>query len=252
MKKLLALLLALTMVFCLAACGESNNADPSETQETTEATEATDEQTEPPTDPETEPGTEPSTEPSTDSQANIPAFDAVAAAPVFGTWSTELVFDSAAMGLNGFEGEMKFAVVFDFNEDGTYALNVDKEKTDASMETFSEALRTYMIDMFYAEFEKENKSKDEANAQMQSEYGMTIEEYCEAAADSTMSSASSMYAGLQANGLYSVEGTAIYTDDGESYTFEIEGDTMTFVDSTGAEEMAAMGMKLPMVLERVQ
>lgn len=252
MKKLFALLLALVMVIALAACTNSGSGEDETEPETTEATEPTEtaEATEPAT-------TEDTTEPQDDeTTGETYAFDAAAAAPVFGDWSYTLTVTGEQMGVTDFDGELSMAMNFSFGEDGTLTISVDEAAMEESLTAFAQDMEAYLVDTMYAQFAAQGMDEAAADAAMQEEYQMSVEEYAAAAMDAMdVSSLSSLASGMETSGTYAVVGDVIYTyeDNGASqdYTFTVEGDTLTFTGSNLEEDMAAAGITFPMVLTRV-
>ena len=254
MKKMFALLLALVMVFALAACTNSGNGQDETEPETTDATE-------PATEPVTEPATEPATEPSEPAETQETtgetyAFDAAAAAPVFGDWTYTITMGGEQMGLADFEGELSMAMNLSFGEDGTLTITVDEAAMEESLTAFGDALETYLVDTMYAQFAAQGLDEAAADAAMQELYQMSVEEYAASTMEAMdLSALASLVTGMETSGPYAVVDDVIYTYENDSiaeeYTFTVEGDALTFTSSNLEDDMAAAGITFPMVLTRV-
>lgn len=232
MKKLSALLLALVMVFALAACG---NGTPAETTAPTEPTTepTTVATTEPTTEPTTEATTEPTTEPTVDLKSLDYPMDPEQAEPFFGTWETIISMDGTELGLEDFETPLDVVLTFTFDEDGILTTGLNSEKTQESLDTFKNDFSEYMTQALYAQFEEQGLDADAAEESMKAAYGMSIAEYVTAIMDTFTVDA--MFGDLDEARRYKVEGDQLFTYDLEAgetaLTFEMDGDTLT-LDST--------------------
>lgn len=101
-----------------------------------------------------------------------PRFTTAEAEPYFGTWSMEYPMTAEEMGLAGYEGEVIYVLSMTFNNDGTMSMDFTVD-----MESLATLMESYLIDQFYTQFEAEGYTKEEANAEMEAYYGMSIEEY---------------------------------------------------------------------------
>ena len=127
MKKLLALLLALVMIFALAACGESDKKDDDkETQGTTLAPATT----------------------------------------IVGSWKYDISMSGESMGYEGVKATIDLQVQQTFKEDGTVTMVVNEDKLLASMPAFEEALVNYMIENYYEGDESVRSAVEEMVAGM--------------------------------------------------------------------------------------
>lgn len=245
MKKIIALLLSVMLLLGLVACGNSGTETtaPSNTAATTAPT--------------TEPATEPDAGATTEPQVTY-TFDLTAAEPILGSWQYDFEMDCATMfGMAGADLKLPMSMIFTFGEDGTMSVAVDGEKLSANLENFNVQLAAALTDMMYQQFADQGMDKEAADAAMQEKYQMTVEEFSEETARQSFT-ASSLEESLESSdSLYCVEGNQIYSyaegaeSDAEINTFQVEGDTLTLLDSNQAEMYEALGMAFPLTLTRV-
>ena len=159
-------------------------------------------------------------------------FTTAASKEVFGTWSGTMLFDGEAeMGIS-VEGEnLDFNAIFTytFYNDGTVNAVCQMEE-----EGFFRVLKIITIEELYISLEAENLTREEADTLFFSVYGMTIEEYVDAAlAGMSIEDFSSTL-----EGVYYVSDSHIYMGDSwseltEDYIYTLEGDTMVMTDTYG-------------------
>lgn len=246
MKKFLALLLALVLVFALAACGEGAEVKDDGEGSTSEQTNAP-EQTEPE---ETEPEeTEPEeTEPE--------QTGSVTTGELEGQWNWVFSVDGEMMGVEGFDGSLDLVVLMSF-EDGDYSLSLDEDALMVSLDSFEQDLIDYMIELLYDSFTSQGLSREEADAQMElAGMGSSVADYVETAV-AEMDLGSALTGSIESEeGEYIVEGdqlTLIPTAGEQSvYTFSVEGDTLELSgDDDSFKSLLEMTGADSMILERV-
>lgn len=116
MKKLLALLLALAMIFALAACGESDDKDDGNGRPASSDTE----------------------------KPKDPASDSIV-----GTWTWSIKMTGDMMGYEGMEAGLDMTIKETFAADGKCTISVDADKMVASYPAFEAALIDYMIENMF-------------------------------------------------------------------------------------------------------
>lgn len=141
MKKLLALLLALVMIFALAACNSGDKKDDDEGK---------------------------SKDPSS---SVVPA-----ATTIVGTWKYNISLSGEAMGYEGIEATIDLQITQSFKEDGTLTMSVNEEKLMASMPAFEDALVDFLIENQYGGDESLRSAIAETVAAMDMG-GMMLESY---------------------------------------------------------------------------
>ena len=243
-KKLLALLLALTMVFAFVACG-GNNDDDNDNDDNKGSSVVEDpkpEETTPPTEPE----------------ETVPE--------VCGEWKS--VFD-----LSGYINEMmamsigeditlpesaiNIALTMEFSEDGEFlmAMELDKESFDEYMSQLADSVVDYLVAMVEAE--------GATQADLEAELGMTMDEYreymLESLSDSTASSFETeeyeYYYKLEENKIYIAEREDDLEDMDEYFKYTLTDDKMEITKIQGDVEDALemfelYGMELPWTFEK--
>jgi hypothetical protein len=215
MKKLLCLILAVVMLFALAACGRSGNEDGKKTNRGEFATKPT--VTEPaPGDPTMEPSTELPTEPTTP-----PAVENALA----GSWSSKVVVDAEKMEMENVDASMECFINMELNDDMTYQITIDQEALAASIQQFLEAIKGNLAEMTYKELEAQGLTREQVDEMILQAYGMTMEELCAQMAeeidiDEIMAEYQEL---LPVSGTYRVEGNMLYITqtDGEGSVEEI-------------------------------
>ena len=193
MKKLLALLLAVVMLFALAACGDSGAVKDEDPPKTTTA-----------------PVEEDTLE---------------------GEWVTTLAVTGEMMGADGLDTEVAITLMVRFDED-TYTMYVDQDALEDSIDAFVEDMTDFMIDMVYDGLMESGMSKEEADAMFEMSYGMTVEEYCVETVEELdlQGELGSMNEEMEEAGDYTVDGdtlTLISEDEEVEYTFVLDGDKLT-------------------------
>ena len=162
-------------------------------------------------------------------------FTTAASKELFGTWTGTMLFDGeSGLGVVIIGENLDFEVtyVYTFYNDGTvkYEGTVDEE-------AFFRVLRIVTIEQMYVTFEQENFTREEADEQFLSYYGMTIEEYV----DDVLAQASiEDFLDINMDGVYYVADGHIYMgesweDDLIDYPYTLDGDTLVLVDASGAD-----------------
>ena len=275
-KKLLALLLALAMVFALAACGGSAGTAGKEEEtvakrhasrgEETPAreTEAPAEETPEPT-PELTP--EPTPEPTPDPKDLL-----------IGSWRgtadmTEQLLSEVAGGLEGTELDLNFAdylqepfalpLNFEFREDGTFRAYIKDEDLAGLVTPLQNAMKAFFTDVLYETLMEQlpaagiDVSGVSSMSDLEELLGMTVDEMMAQSGqaeglDSFVESMFNLNVLRQFTADVNMEG--VYTVDGD--TLQMDGDVMT-ISFPDADTLIMDGDDggaglLPITLERVQ
>ena len=159
-------------------------------------------------------------------------FTTAANAPLFGKWACEMELDSAALGIEDFDGDLSFVYFMEFGNAGDFSLSLQI----ADEESFMEAIVLLSIASTYEELEMEGISKEEADAAMKQQYGMDVAEYMRASMkDIGMNELlEAVFAAVDLGGVYYVDGDKLYCGDSwdaalDSSAFSLDGDTL-FID----------------------
>lgn len=162
-----------------------------------------------------------------------PRFTTESTAALQGKWVATLELTGDMIGEPGFDGVITFAYTMELNNDGTMAISMELEDTSA--------LKDYLLDALYKEFEAQGIDKETADAAMKQSTGMTMEEYADFALGMLDFGAILGDAGIE--GVYYVADGMIYSGDswdaelvGEKFT--LEGDTLTLETDMEGESMS--------------
>ena len=210
---LLCLLLALSLVFCLCACGDEGyeEEDDEDDEETSASTDSTGDPTDPGTDP-TDPG------------------PATPANPLVGHWEWDMDMTehmNTMMSMTEMAGYIEFTdVVFcmDFviNEDGTYSMYIDETATQSKAATMKQEFKTGYSNYLSALLAANNIS-------------MTLEEFLltqsislDTEAENFVNGMMDSFGDMDETGIYKVENGKLYVtedttfdeEDGRPYTLE--------------------------------
>lgn len=155
-----------------------------------------------------------------------PRFTTAATAAVQGKWMCEVPMSAEALGIPGFEGDLKMQVIMDLGNDGTFGISFDVTDKEA----FNSAMIDYLAESLYAEFKNEGMNKEEADQAMKLAYGMDVKTYA-AAAMSSMS-ASEILGMADIKMVYYIEGDELFlgiswTEEMSPAKYVLEGDTLT-------------------------
>lgn len=151
-------------------------------------------------------------------------FTTVATADIQGKWGYTVEMNGEMMGEPDFEGTISFTLVLELMNDGVMDMYLVMGDTSA--------LRQYMIDSMYKEFEAAGLDREAADAAVQESLGMSMEEYVDYALE--MIDFNSLMGTFSFKGVYYVENGVLYLGmnwnsemDGEA--FILEGDTLTLM-----------------------
>lgn len=256
MKKILAMLLAIALMLGTAACFPFGQ-DP-----TTEGTQGTTESTLPsvstsPT--ETTGETEPSasTAPAqTEPTEPHELFDLEEAKGVVGTWRLDVALSGGIIGVEGFQCDVKFPLLYTFTDYGTMRVRFDENDLDESVKAFREALKDHTVQTLYDEYEKEGLNKEQADAKFMNTYNTTIEEYVIKVVDAVDYAA--LFAMFATDGIYYVYENTLYsgtqgTTEFEENTFRLEPDQglLILLGSNMESAWDAMGLTFPVELKKI-
>ena len=153
---------------------------------------------------------------------------------LYGKWVANLPISSEMFGIEGFEGALDLQISIELGNDGTMKMGY----TTLNDEDFTAALIDYTVDSIYAELAAEGLSQEEADAGMVEAYGMTTQEYAEAAFAELDFGA--IFEAMNITGVYYVEDNLLYTgiswdmEMGAS-EFTLDGDSLTL-----AEELSGL------------
>ena len=251
LSKLLALLLALAMMFSLAACEPKDKDDKDDDKKSVSTTG--------PAAPETTPETAPPTTP------------AVAAPSIIGSWEYKMdiaeamsLYMEAALGTNELapDAELGMIITLDFAENGNAEMIVDVDKDE--FKTYLSALCANMLDYMYTVWEAQGVPKDQADAQIYDQYGMTTKEYIDQIMEASMEQALSQFPMTnkmcykldeEAGMIYTAETEAGLDEKTEALEYKLEGNKLTILDvlekgESAENPLAAFGLELPWVFEK--
>ena len=159
-----------------------------------------------------------------------PRFTTAATADIQGKWISIMEVNGEMIGEPNFEGSLVFAYTMELNNDGTMSMYMALQ--DAS------AMKSYMLDAMYKEFEAQGIDKATADAAIKQSTGMTMEQYVDYALG--MIDFNALLGALNIEGVYYVENGILYSGvtwdaalTGEDFT--LEGDTLTMTTNTDGQ-----------------
>ncbi len=226
MKKLIALLLALTMVLVLCACGNEGtpyvppvSGSGNGTTPTGDATEPSEEVTEP-------------TEPEAENELVGLWVGEYNVIDMLGideeTFVEETGMDSELAELL-MPKELMMEVTLEFTADGDYTCTMDMEK---AMEKWAEKLSDELVVFFRQYLEESGVSEED----FEEEIGMTVEEYVQETMVENMPLDEEMAESFE--GTYELEDDKLYLEGGSDYiTVNIDGDELTLDSNEDLEDM---------------
>ena len=184
---------------------------------------------------------------------------------LYGTWSSEFDLTGEMLKQLGsdfadFEGELKFTIYFDFNEDGTCKLYADKDELSTDMNAWIDSVLEYAINKMYEQFEAQGIDKETADAAIEKQFGMPIDQYMGDLVRGSID-IDSMAAEMETTGVWEAKGDKLYMDEKEiqknAYDiFKVEGDVLTIDAAEGADASDVFsgieGMDYPFTFNRVK
>lgn len=254
-KKILAVLLALGVMLSVAACfgfGKdpgttgtegSEGSVPSSSVSSTETTGQT----------------EPSA--STAPTETVPPephelFDLEEAQQIVGTWRLDVTLSGGLIGVEGFQCDVKFPLLYTFTGYGTMRVRFDEDDLGSAVQAFRESLKNYTVQTMYDEFEKEGLNKEQADTAFKDTYNTTIEAYVNTVVDAVDYAA--LFAMFATDGIYYVYEDILYTStqgstEFEENTFRTEPDQglLILLGSNMESAWDAMGLSFPVELKKI-
>lgn len=168
-----------------------------------------------------------------------PRFTTEATAAVQGKWVSLMEITGEMIGEPGFDGTILFSFTMELNNDGTMAMYVQMEDVSA--------LKDYLLDALYKEFEAQGLDKATADAAMKQSTGMTMEQYVDYALG--MIDFNELLGSANIEGVYYVADGMIYS--GSSWNSELTGEKFTLDGDTLTLETNVDGEATTMVFTRV-
>ena len=184
-----------------------------------------------------------------------------AANALIGSWSMECDFAegmNAAMGEEyaGMETTFVVKVVFEFTQEGTYTMYVDKDSFVKSFDGWLNDYVAYTVEDMYAAFAEEGLSKEDADLIIEQEYGCSISEYLYDATKAQVD-LDAMVEDMVSEGIYEVKGEKLHMSDGDLIDenrydiYKIEGNTLTLDIPEGVEAQSIFpGVEYPFILTK--
>lgn len=155
-------------------------------------------------------------------------FTTAATKDIQGKWAATLSIPGEMFGLNDF-GTLDMEITYELGNDGTMTMGYNTVNLDA----FNAALIDYTVELFYAAAEFDGISREEADALVLEEQGMTVRELMEAnLAEQDLTAA---FEAISINGVYYVEGNQLHTGISwdtqmDASEFTLDGDSLTLAE----------------------
>lgn len=145
------------------------------------------------------------------------------------------------------------------NEDGTYSFEFDEDKTTESMVNMIDGMKNVLKEAVYQAFEAEGISREDADAAIEANAGMSMDDYLETNMDGLKDEIDLDLAENNEVGTFESKDTSLtlHPEDGsdETMTFKLDGSklTLTFdVDQLDLDDDIFDGIdKLEFVFDRV-
>lgn len=180
---------------------------------------------------------------------------------IVGTWKIEYDMGevmAAEMGEDfaDFDSSLEMTLLFDFTEDGEYKMYVDEETFEENFNAWLADFCAYSVDMMYEMYAEMDMSKEDVDALMEDEFGMSLEDYLLTSMEAEMD-VEALMADMIVEGEYKVKGDKLFlSEDGEfdddSYDVcSISGDTLKMETPDGDDEEILPGLGYPLEFERV-
>ncbi|MGN0431184.1 MAG: hypothetical protein ACI4EQ_02395 [Lachnospiraceae bacterium] len=178
-----------------------------------------------------------------------------------GSWSMECDFSegiSAGMGKEFADMETTFMVkvIFEFAQEGTYKMYIDRDSFTESFDRWLDDFATYGTELMYTEFEEKGLTTEEAELIFEEEYGCGITEYLHDTAEGQLD-LDSMMNEMMSEGFYETEDNRLYLNSGRTadknqyVIFTVEENTLTLNLPEGVEEENTLpGVEYPFVLTK--
>jgi len=249
MKKLLALLLALVMVFALAACGnDASNYDDDDDDDDDEKTSQTDDKKD-------------------DEEEEKTDADLIVGKWAVATNIGELMNAGIAQSLGdeslSSDVEMLLMMTMEFGEDGefTFALEADQDSIDDYMAD----MKQNMLDYMYQMAEDQGTDKEAFEEAFETQYEMTLEEYVDSVLETVVDAMLVSFEGSNISGYYELdsENSLIYveerksnlSEDSDYFEYEFDGEMLLIHDMVSegesvADAMEQLGYEIPWEMER--
>lgn len=183
---------------------------------------------------------------------------------LYGSWGLDCDFSkmlSEEMGEEyaDFSCAFPMTILFNFNEDGTFIMSVDKDSFSASLDKWFAEFITYNVDLMYAEFEKQGVDKATADEQIQTQFGCSIDEYMTQLIKESVD-VDAMADEMAKDGTFVVKGKELFMaetgEDINSVTgnpYKVTADTLTIEMSAEEQtEEIIPGMEYPLTLNKIQ
>lgn len=144
----------------------------------------------------------------------------------FGSWVNRTEYSAADLGLNNVSGTYAEVSVYTFNNDGTATMSMEIENYEVCQKLMIAASAKEIYDLF--------DSKEDADAYMQSNFGMNVEEYSKDYCKTYMENLTS----TAVNCVYYVSGDTLYMganwkSELEGCHYFLEGGILRLIDSEG-------------------
>ncbi|HKM34289.1 MAG TPA: hypothetical protein VJY54_06065 [Lachnospiraceae bacterium] len=183
---------------------------------------------------------------------------------LYGSWGlncdfSEMLSKELGEDYADFSCAFPMTILFNFNEDGTFLMSVNKDSFSESLDKWFAEFITYNVDILYAEFEKQGIDKATADEQIQAQFGCSIEEYMTQLIEESVD-VDSMADEMTKDGNFVVKGNQLYIaetgEEMDSVTgnpYKITTDTLT-IEMSAEEETAEIipGMEYPLTLSKIQ
>ena len=156
------------------------------------------------------------------------------------------------------DAELVLPMIFTFNQDKTFSLELDGAEMKVSFGVYKDALKTSVVEYMYKQAEDMDMTREDFDAAFQDAYGSTVEEYCGELLESLLDDSMIDDLASEESGVYRVKDGKLFVAeteedlDEETYlSYTVDGDNLTIASvSGGALELDSLGMGFPMTFEK--
>lgn len=117
------------------------------------------------------------------------------------------------------------------NEDGTYAIEVDKDKTMESIMTIVDSMKDIIKEEIYKGAEAQGISREDADAVLESSLGMSIDEYIDSNMGDIENNSDLEMPDFNETGTFEIKDSTLTLhpedDEDETITFKLDGSKLT-------------------------
>lgn len=164
-----------------------------------------------------------------------------------GTWGLEYDMADLIAGEMGdeysdFDASLEMTICFEFTEDGKFRMFGEEDSFKANLSAWVDKFVEYGTEVTYQEFEKQNVSREDADAAVLQQFGASIPDYLRQNFEASVD-VNELLTGMALSGTYETSGNKLYmAQDGESIdknaydVFTVDGSKLKLELPAGVDE----------------